>query len=240
MIAIIIRGHERNSLTNNYLRNFLNKLSNHFTIHLYIHTWLYNEASTSWRPLNKPNRIITPCYINDYFKGFQIKKLIIEEDKNLNLEQSIDGYLCAITLKLPWKKMWFGQKRIIDVFENHNYYDFIINIRMDYFDRIINTHLFDVNNVIDNLIKEIINNQDKFNLLNFFFDYDQKISQEVCNEIDNLYIGPFNLIKELIYNFHYNLDDILKSDIIKDFNGVNQERLVYLQGLKINNNKFFS
>ena len=35
--------------------------------------------------------------------------------------------------KIPWKNMWYGQLKIINTITTN--YDFIINIRLDYFTR---------------------------------------------------------------------------------------------------------
>ena len=47
--------------------------------------------------------------------------------------------------------------------------------------------------------------------------------------IDNFYVGNFNSMFNLIYNFHYNLDDILKRHIVS-----HQEFLVFRESERFN------
>jgi hypothetical protein len=238
MIAIILRGHERNSFENDYLITFFKKLKIYYKFEIYIHTWSNNEANNSWRPLEESNKIINNETINLYFNEFinNIISIKIDNDNNIEYEQSIEGKVGNINKKI-WKNMWFGIKSVYDSINENIKYAFIINTRLDYFTRIKNKDKsLNIYNYIDLLIDEIksITNYNKLYLIN---DFTGKINKDGYDSIDNFYFGDKILMKKLIYAFYYFLDNIiLFKNRYKTFNNRNQEMLVYLECDYINNN----
>jgi hypothetical protein len=90
-LAIAIRGHERNTMSDENFKNFINKLSEQYDADIFIHTWSLNEAKFSYRPLSKERNHITEQKILDYFGSDRIKKLIVEDDENIKLHGRTHG-----------------------------------------------------------------------------------------------------------------------------------------------------
>jgi hypothetical protein len=220
---------------------FLEKLERYFDFDIYIHTWDVNEASSSWRNLEKPSYNITEQYIYNYFSRYtnNIKYIKIENDNDVQLYQDTQGVISTGSKmkKLPWKRMWHGKKLLIDAIEPMNrQYKHIINTRFDYFTRIINDKpslVYEIPYIIDTLINNIrnVSNIRKPDLY-FIFDTTCLISNTLTTCIDNFYFGSFKYMKHLAYSFHYNLDNIIEST--PEWNRINQEHLVFLEGMKIN------
>lgn len=90
-LAIAIRGHERNTMSDDNFKNFITKLSNDYDADIFIHTWSLSEAKLSYRSLPKERNPITEQRVLEYFDSSRIKKLIIEDDENIKLHGRTQG-----------------------------------------------------------------------------------------------------------------------------------------------------
>jgi len=242
-IAIFIRGHERNSFKKEYMRIFLEKIDMFYDFDLYIHTWNVSEAKMSWRTLDYSNlRKIDERCIRDYFYKFndKLKLVIIDDDRNIKLEQTTDGTLMNTPMKkLPWKNMWYGKKRLIDSISEPIEYKFILNTRFDYFCRIHDKNEDPIKSM-DSIISNIFWNHDEnffgfinqstLDLYNSDIDYSNK---QKYGAVDNMYVSNYENMKNLIYWFHFHLDDILI--IYEDKNILVHETIVFMEAKKIDN-----
>ena len=218
IMIILIRGHIRNSFINNQLYDFIRQLSKTNDIKIYIHTWNIMQTNVSWRPLNNVNIVITEEIIKKYFKDLQkyIVKIIIDDEKLNKLVGSIRGNVSNSKMpKIGWKNMWYGKKRIIDeIGKRESPNEIIINTRFDVFS---NSNSF---NIISLLY--FINKNKLITKQNIFLYKKETLG------IDNIYIGNFNTMFNLIYHFHYNLDFIMSNNKV-----VSQEFLVFRENEKM-------
>lgn len=217
-MIILIRGHIRNSFNNNNLYDFINKLSKTQELKIYIHTWNVMQTNVSWRRLDNINIIITEEMIKKYFKNLQhlIVKIIIDNEKLNKLDGNIKGNISKSKMpKIGWKNMWYGKKRIIDEIRELN--EIIVNMRFDIFS---NSNSFCMKRLVSFINLNSANKSLKKNV--FLFNY-EKLG------IDNIYIGNFNTMFNLIYHFHYNLDYIISTN----YPVYNQELLVFRENEKL-------
>lgn len=218
IMIILIRGHIRNSFINNQLYDFVRQLSKTNEIKIYIHTWNVMQTNLSWRHLNNINIIITEELIKKYFKDLQryIVKIIIDDEKLNKLVGSLKGNVSNSKMpKVGWKNMWYGKKRIIDeIGKRESPNEIIINTRFD---------VFSNSNSFNMLALLYFINKNKFISKKNVFLY----GKETLG-IDNIYIGNFNTMFNLIYHFHYNLDFIMSNN-----NVLSQEFLVFRENEKM-------
>uniref|UniRef100_A0A6C0HRD2 Uncharacterized protein n=1 Tax=viral metagenome TaxID=1070528 RepID=A0A6C0HRD2_9ZZZZ len=217
-MIILLRGHIRNSFDDSRLYHFIKQLSFVEPIKIYIHTWNVKQSNVSWRDIKVNNTKITEEFIKTYFNDLKdsISKIIIDNDKNNKLVGQLRGNVSlSVAPKIGWKNMWYGKKRIIDEIGKHELInERIINLRFDIFS---NSNPFNMN-ISLNFIKTNTNIGKK----NIFL-----FNREKCG-IDNIYIGNFNTMFNLIYHFHYNLDYILTTNFV-----YNQEFLVFRENHKM-------
>jgi|LakMenEpi03Aug12_release.lakeMendotaPanAssembly.Ray.scaffolds.fasta_scaffold497194_2 hypothetical protein len=95
-IAVALRGHERHSFDNKNLHDHLKNLSNFFDLDIYIHTWNESEAKASWRPVSKIRKEINENIVQQYFEGLNVKKIIVENDEDVQLHGRKNGLMGRI------------------------------------------------------------------------------------------------------------------------------------------------
>lgn len=132
-VALLIRDYENKNLKSTKLYNFIKMITNilknqNIILELYIHTWKYNNEE-NWRKFSRKE--ITETYINNYFIDFNVKKIIIEENK-INNENF---------------NSWYGQYMLIKQIVPD--YLFLINTSFD-----LNENLNDIIIQVLNLIKQ--------------------------------------------------------------------------------------
>lgn len=225
-IAIIIRGHIRNSMTNNKLNELISQLVNLYNVDIYIHTWNKFEAKSSWRQLDNSNQlIVTNDIIINYFNEVKthIKEIIIDDDEHIEIFGSTDGNVSnSFIPKIAWKRMWYGINKITqNVINSKINYDLLISTRFDNLD--IQQSL----SLNYGLIKicEMIEYFNSLNTKKIIF-----MENYICHGIDNFLMGPVNMLQQLHNKFHNSLDDI----IISNSDVLCQEYLVFYEGQKIN------
>lgn len=227
-MILILRGHIRDSFKNKTLYNFFKILNSKINLEVYIHTWNIYSNNLSWRDIKQDNRSVTENTINNYFQDIKhiIKKIIIDDDRKIELKGDINGNICGVSKK-GWKNYWYGQKRILDYIneeyskKNIDLYKInIINTRFDLFDNSFNYKI----NYIFSFIKRFYNEnltKNKFISLTL--------------GCDNMYIGNIITMKRLINHFNFNLDYIC--NYYKKFNINHQEFLTVYENNRINYKK---
>ena len=214
-----IRGHIRDAFKTNKLKNFIKLLKKFFPNIIFIlQTWKNIECNNneSWKEINYENKNITKSLIDNYFEDINItNNLIIIDEKTIQLNGEINGKVLSSKAPLKgWKNMWYGIYKGIEKYNNINNNNILISFRYDYFN-IIQSY-----NINEYDIIQFINNNLNTKTIKFIKD---KNDLQGC---DNLYMGPFNLMKKLVYNFNYNLDNIINQ--LKTYNILNQEVIVYI------------
>jgi hypothetical protein len=147
-----------------------------------------------------------------YFEDvkWHIKNVIIDDDMDIKLFGSVNGNIGGIP-KVAWKRMWHGQfSAVASTFVGE--YDQMVNIRMD------NFHCGQSKDagLTTSIIMQKLQRWDKHLLIH---------GNQLVWGCDNVLIGKPFLMWQLVYNFHYCLDEILD---LKLPCGRNQEFLVPL------------
>jgi len=221
-MIILLRGHIRDAFASNKLYNLIQKIClTQNNVSIFIHTWDVVQSNVSWRELRDINITVTSSMIENYFRGLNqyIKNITIESDKKIMLIGKKNGLISLSKCPLlGWKNMWYGKKSAIDtIMAVSKTDDVIINMRFDIFSN--------SNALSEKFILQFIEfNKKKYFHKNIFPFRNEKTG------IDNIYIGNINTMFNLIYNFHYNLDDILLRHNVS-----NQEFLVYRENNQIFN-----
>jgi hypothetical protein len=217
-IALALRGHIRDGLTDARLRQFVEKLMSTRRISgcdVYCHTWKEHEAKSSYRELDHDVKLkVTPDLIKHYFgKNIRphIKSLQIVDDSKLKLKGNLEGNIAQTPLPvIAWKRMWAGKRQLIDTIDDSGIvYDKIINTRYDLF-----THRLCLMN--DSLHMRIINSSNKL-----CFKYPAYTRNPVG--LDNFYVGGLDVMQKLIHSFDDRLDEIVQKYPNIEF----QEKIVY-------------
>ncbi len=234
-LALAIRGHIRDSFTNNRIKRFCKELCNKYDTDIYIHTCNKFEATDSHRyeELNKKYKKKTANkeLFENYFKDCSnnIKNIMIDDDKSIKHIGETKGKICEGSCpRLCWKNYWYGKYRVFEAIKNSNIpYNLVLNIRIDNF---VNKYS-KKSNIIETIIYEKLEQVLKsrkdltFNKLYFF-------SNKAMYGIDNCYLGPVNVMYKLGKYFHEDLDKITTK-----YNGryvTSQEWLVLFEANTVN------
>jgi hypothetical protein len=199
-LAFCLRGHIRDGLSNSRLKDYLTLLKKQgYDIDLFLHTWNVSEAKSSYRTLDHDSSFeVKQDILSKYFKGFNIKQIIIEDDSQLklrgNLEGKIPGSKCPL---IAWKRMWAGKFKLIShLYHNHTYdYDLVVNTRYDKFTTPV------CYTPTKNLLKMTTDGE------GLSVKYPQYY--RFLKGVDNYYCGSVQTIYDLTYDFHYSLDEII-------------------------------
>jgi hypothetical protein len=206
-IAVVLRGHVRDSFSDNRLKTLLDNISKHNQVDIYIHTWNENEAKLSWRELDRSgvkevNRKTIDNYLGDM--AHNISACDIDDDENIELIGCTEGKICfSRSPILSWKKMWYGKNKVCQQLIKSNVeYELVINIRFDYFQcqstwglDLSEEHLL---NTMDGCLKKGLLEKIHF------------LGRRKCAGIDNCYMGTKQQVFDVAKHFHENLDDIMQ------------------------------
>ena len=135
-VALLIRGHVRDSLNGSNLNNLLMQLLTVIDFDLYLQTWDVAHTNNTWRKKTKFSiNKIKESDIYSYFDESlhcRIKSLLILNEDSAEMIGNTHG--CVGKSKCPiigWKYMWSGMyENISQIPEDHNY-KFAINTRFD-------------------------------------------------------------------------------------------------------------
>lgn len=215
---LILRGHIRDSFSNNDLFNFVHTLTRmHRGLKIFIHTWNIHSNGISWQTIRTNEKIVTEDVIKNYFRNLSkfIDTIIIEDDSKINLIGNTEGKINNGLMPLiGWKNYWYGKYSIISAIKQKYPHEkcAIINCRFDLFKN-SNSELFNCQSVIH----FISNNKKHIFTKNVFYKDEEFLG------VDNIYIGNLNTMYTLVEYFHKYLDSILQNNT----DTIHQEFLVY-------------
>ena len=205
-LAFCIRGHLRGGLADKRLLNYIEILSQKHTVDLFLHSWSESEAKSSYRALDQSKRFaVTPDHLKDYFRGCNIKKIIIDDDTRMQLHGNVEGVLpgglCPL---IAWKRMWAGKFALMShVLKYEGDYDRAINTRYDIF----------TTQVCYTPIKNLLKLTEETGELCIKYPKYYRLLKGV----DNYYVGSVKTLHSISSDFHHNLDDILLNTAVKGF-----------------------
>mmetsp|Transcript_49070 Transcript_49070/g.116781 ORF Transcript_49070/g.116781 Transcript_49070/m.116781 type:complete len:477 (+) Transcript_49070:114-1544(+) len=121
-VAVVIKGHLRNSLSTSKLRDMLFELRRQLAprpMHLFIETWDWTEAKKSWRSLDSKRSATRREQLQQYFAEFYVRTL------NIHCESAVPAFLQGSTTgnvggsqapKFNWKHwiwlLWQGTQSV--------------------------------------------------------------------------------------------------------------------------------
>ena len=228
-IALLLRGHIRNSLENNKLYDLIKELTQTLNIDIYICTWIHLEAKSSYRQLDetKQNKELLITQLTDYFKdlNLNIKTIDIQNDEDCIINGRIDGKLTDAT-NMPiigWKRMLWNMNRGMRLINTDIPYNFALNMRLD----LMNLEFLDTDNglfqqnILDWIKSTLITPVDKIIFLR----------DTEFGGVDNIYIGNIEFLKLFLNELTTNLDNVLLE--YKDL--INQEFIFFREAQKHKN-----
>lgn len=205
-VALGLRGHIRNGLTDSGLRAFVYKLAHARNIELdiYCHTWKEHEAKSSYRELDRSCLLkVNSELISHYFaSGLEgplhqrICDITVQDDSKLKLNGNLEGVVCDSKIpRVAWKRMWAGQMQLLDTIANSNKpYDVVINTRYDMFTS-------PICKTSSGVLMRLFQGR---GAINFKYPAYTRVSIGV----DNFYCGRLDSMHSLVKDFHENLDTI--------------------------------
>ena len=209
-VALLLRGHIRDSLFSNDLHDFVKKLYNLYSVDLFIHTWNVVSSGKSHREIKENLTPVTDSILHNYFGDIECLKKFIVEDMNLiTLVGSSDGFVCASKQpKQGWKNYWYGQHKLISYVQGKGY-DHVITMRLDLlgFERFL---LYKRAGFLSDSLEEKLLLSDLLKRISTGLASQQVLLRYDGLEfgIDNCMIGPPSLMLTLISKFHFELDAI--------------------------------
>jgi hypothetical protein len=207
-IAICLRGHLRDGLTDSRLTDYLTLLKNKgHSVDLFLHTWNVSEAKSSYRPLDHDKSFaVNRDILIDYFQGHSIKQIIVDDDNNLELHGNLQGTVAKSKCpRIAWKRMWAGKFKLAShLYHNHTYdYDLVVSTRYDKFTTPV------CYTPVKNLLKMTTRGE------GLSLKYPQHY--RLLKGVDNYYCGSVQAIYDIACAFHYTLDEIETKYNIKSF-----------------------
>ena len=200
-VAVLLRGHIRESFKNKRLFEFLKELCDLYNVKLYVHTWNVYSTNLSWRKIENIVVNVSMLDIRTYLSGLncEIKSIEIDDDSKITLIGDTTGNMFSTLLpKLAWKRMWYGINKMVQIINSiEDTGTLIINTRFDLFNNSCSQDKTDklIQLIDENLGGELTKNK---------FLY----SSENLMGVDNYYVGSPSAMYKLVNNFHTNLDDI--------------------------------
>ncbi len=225
-MILFLRGHIRNSFSNNQLYYLIKQLHADFNIKLYIHTWSILQSNISWRELPLNAVPVTREMIIHYFKDLApiIEEIMIEDDKEISLIGSVDGLICKSKCPtLAWKNMWYGK---------YNMLEHIYNLEKELGTDLLKTPILNMRfDIQDNYISFQYHTITSFltQYLGSSISRNEFVYNKFKPGIDNIYLGSIQTMYDLAKHFYLHLDTIVK----KYPNIINQEELVFLENKRL-------
>jgi hypothetical protein len=207
-LALVIRGHVRDGLFSTGLKQHIDYMQQRgHKVDLFLHSWSESEARCSYRKLDRSHLFtITPEYLNAYFKGCTVKKILVQDDSALKLHGNLTGTVSSTKCPvIAWKRMWAGKYEIIKyVYDTYcGDYDRVISTRYDMF----------TNSVCYTPVKNLLALSDDVSKLSLKYPKYYRLLKGV----DNYYAGTVETLHSISYDFHYSLDNILQGKSVKAF-----------------------
>lgn len=200
-VAILLRGHIRETFKNKRLFDFLKELCDKYTVRLYVHTWNVYSTNLSWRKIENNIINVSILDIRTYLSGLncEIKSIEIDDDSKIMLIGYTSGNVFSTLLpKLAWKRMWYGINKLAEIINiSEDPETLVVNTRFDLFNNSCSQDKTDklIHLIDENLGSKLTENK-------FLNGSDNLIG------VDNYYVGSPSVMYKLSNNFHTNLDDI--------------------------------
>lgn len=209
-VALLLRGHVRDSLFSNDLHDFVKRLYDLYSVDLFIHTWNVVSSGGGHREIRENLTPVTDLVLQNYFGDIEcLKKFIVEDMNCVKLVGSWGGFVCGTGQpKQAWKNYWYGQWRLLGTVQGLDY-DYVINMRFDLleFERYL---LFKRIGFLSDSVEEKLLLSDLLKRISaglvegrILLRYDG-----LQFGIDNCMIGTPDLMMTLISKFHFELDAI--------------------------------
>mmetsp|Transcript_66191 Transcript_66191/g.123569 ORF Transcript_66191/g.123569 Transcript_66191/m.123569 type:complete len:416 (+) Transcript_66191:81-1328(+) len=209
-VAVVIKGHVRNSLSNSKLRDALVALRQELQprpMHLYIETWDWTEAKKSWRSLESSRVRTERSTVQRYFAGFSVRSLKIHSEDSAPdmLMGSTTGNVGGSKApRFNWKQwvalLWHGSKSIAS---SGLSYGAVVHTRFDWLeDRVIqwmvrpDDYIWDVDSVVSACRACIAQVQP------------QSLAFLSCTGCDNMFVGGQQACGALAERLHMQLDKV--------------------------------
>jgi hypothetical protein len=226
-IALLLRGHLRDTLQNDVMRHFVHIMQHdeRIDVDVYVQTWENDEASVdcSWRSLNHQRTRVSAERVDTYLRCKSHLRIIPED--NLPLVGSSDGRVGG-TSKRGWKQMWLGIHTLVDeIHQSGVAYDAVLSLRIDFFGSYVSgRHHSDYGrDITPEYVREWAATSVHTRRICFLHDHPSL-------GIDNCYIGPVGLVHTLCVRFHFELDETRA--LVGD--EWNQEKMVYKLAMLLN------
>jgi hypothetical protein len=214
-MLLLLRGHIRNSFDSKDLYLFIEQLYRmDSSLKIYIHTWNILQNNISWRDVDMNITSVSSEMIHEYFGEFSnlIRHIIIDDDTKIQLHGNTSGYVSSGKMPLiGWKNYWYGKYELIKYVKDAiGPMDNSMVIKYDIPEMIAFIKTYFQSKLVKN---------------EFIYDYPE------CN-IDNIYIGLIKSQYQLISQFHYLLDSIIKL-----YGNIhNQEKYVFMVNSDLSSN----
>lgn len=213
-IALSLRGHIRNSLNDDFLYNFLKKVILLYNTDIYIYTFNIKSSGKIYtkekKEIDREN--VSEIDIKNYLKDIYqyTKKIVIDPE---NSASAINDRLIGNVSKNKYQHMWNSISNVIKLVKESNInYDFVVNMRIDYF-QLINKFKF-LNKIpkMQKLFKtDILDFMHKINANNTICFPNIVDCPNIKNDFPNIFIKKMKekKIAQLFNNITYNENDIL-------------------------------
>jgi hypothetical protein len=132
---LILRGHIRNSFSNDSLNRLVFEISKKHKLDIYVHTWSVLQSSRSWRHIPDDERAVDESMVLDYFDGLgvSIRRVIIEDESEVELKGRLDGTVGHTPCPIKgYKYMFHGMLKAAEcVLEDAGPEDLVVQTRFD-------------------------------------------------------------------------------------------------------------
>ena len=203
-LNIILRGHIRNSFLSEDLKNLMNDIASQFDISIFVHSWNVVQNNLSYRHMSNNDSIVNEDTIKDYFGEYlssKIKYIMIEDDKNIELLGSLDGFVGGTRCPVKgYKNMLYGKAKIANyVYNNVDHDEKVVQFR---FDIMSNPFPLKHYQIIDFLNKNVFwTTGDENEKMKF-------ISDRPIMGIDNIFISSVSYMFKFLHGFYSHFDEI--------------------------------
>lgn len=126
LLIVILRGHIRDSLTNQKLFNFLKLLDSRYNLLVHLHTWDVSQSSQSWRKLNSQEYCVTDFMIQKYFDPLNFT-FYIESDNTFH--ENFNAYSGTVNIGKTTMPMKAYYQYIYNLFKSFASFENIFNGR---------------------------------------------------------------------------------------------------------------
>jgi len=132
-IALLLRGHVRESFNDKRLYNFIERLVFEYDVDIYVYTFNIKDAGRIYTDKEVDKKNITLNDVESYFNNLvrYVKKIVIDEN---GIAKKDNERMIHKVSKNKYLHMWSSILGVINLAKNSDIdYDYAINMRLDYF-----------------------------------------------------------------------------------------------------------